>query len=66
MKLSDEELIQAFTDAIGGLAVALSKQVDPRKLANDLKTLAKEADDGGQRGSASLLMEIGKTVESRI
>ena len=40
LKLTNEEILQAFTDAIGGLAVALGRQIDPKKLAGDLRTLA--------------------------
>lgn len=65
LKLSNEEILQAFTDAIGGLAVALAKQVDPAKLVGDLRKLADEADTLGMGPSAGLLDEIARTVESR-
>lgn len=66
MKLTNEEILQAFTDAIGGLAVALGKQIDPAKLAEDLRTLANEADRAGMGPSAGLLDEIARTVEVRL
>lgn len=65
LELSNEETLQAFTDAIGGLAVALGKQVDPVKLVEDLRTLANDADRLGQGPSAGLLDEIARTVELR-
>ena len=65
MKLTNEEILQAFTDAIGGLAVALGRQIDPKKLAADLRTLADEAERVGTGPSAGLLDEIARTVEVR-
>lgn len=65
LKLTNEEILQAFTDAIGGLAVALGRQIDPKKLAADLRTLADEAERVGTGPSAGLLDEIARTVELR-
>ena len=65
MKLTNEEILQAFTDAIGGLAVALARQIDPERLAADLRSLADEAERAGQGPSAGLLDEIARTVEQR-
>ena len=65
LELTNEEILQAFTDAIGGLAVALGKQVDPAKLVEDLRKLANDADRLGQGPSAGLLDEIARTVELR-
>lgn len=66
MNLSNEEILQAFTDAIGGLAVALGRQIDPKKLAVDLRTLADEAERVGMGPSAGLIDEIARTVEVRL
>jgi len=66
MNLSNEEILQAFTDAIGGLAVALGRQIDPARLATDLRTLADEAELAGMGPSAGLLDEIARTVEVRM
>jgi len=66
MKLTNEEILQAFTDAIGGLAVALGKQVNPAKLAEDLRKLANDADRLGQGPSAGLIHEVARTVEVRL
>jgi hypothetical protein len=65
-KLTDEEVLQAFTDAIGGLAVALARQIDAKRLADDLRLLADEADKAGYGPSAGLLDEIARTVEVRM
>ncbi|MBK5915133.1 hypothetical protein CCR84_12540 [Rhodocyclus purpureus] len=66
MKLTDQEAIQAITDALGGLAIALGEQVDPARLAADLRRLADEAEQRGQGPSAGLLDEIARTVEARL
>lgn len=66
MKLTNEEILQAFTDAIGGLAVALGRQIDPKKLAADLRTLADEAERVGTGPSAGLIDEVARTVELRL
>lgn len=66
MKLTNEEVMQAFTDAIGGLAVALGRQVDPTKLATDLRSLADEAERAGMGPSAGLIDEVARTVEVRL
>lgn len=65
MKLTNEEVMQAFTDALGGLAVALGRQIDPAKLAADLRTLADEAERAGMGPSAGLIDEVARTVEVR-
>lgn len=66
MKLNNEEVLQAFTDAIGGLALALAKQMDATKLAADLRTLANDAETLGHGPSAGLLDEVARTVEVRL
>ena len=66
LKLTNEEILQAFTDAIGGLAVALGRQIDPKKLAEDLRTLADEAERVGMGPSAGLIDEVARTVELRL
>lgn len=66
LKLTNEEVMQAFTDALGGMAIALSKQLDPAKLASDLRAFADEADRAGKGPSAGLLDEIARTIEVRL
>ena len=66
LKLTNEEILQAFTDAIGGLAVALGRRIDPKKLAGDLRTLADEAERVGMGPSAGLIDEVARTVELRL
>ena len=66
LKLNNEEVLQAFTDAIGGLALALAKQIDAAKLAADLRTLANDAEKLGHGPSAGLLDEVARTVEVRM
>jgi hypothetical protein len=65
MKLSDMEIIQAFTDAIGGVAIALSRQLDSAQLVDDLNALGEEAEIAGKGPTAGLVYEIARTVESR-
>lgn len=66
LKLTNEEVMQAFTDALGGLAVALGRQIDPKKLTEDLRTLADEAERAGMGPSAGLIDEVARTVELRL
>lgn len=66
LKLTNEEVMQAFTDALGGLAMALGKQIDPAKLASDLRAFADEADRAGKGPSAGLIDEIARTIEVRL
>lgn len=66
LKLTNEEVMQAFTDALGGMAIALGKQLDPAKLASDLRAFADEADSAGKGPSAGLLDEIARTIEVRL
>lgn len=65
MKLTDQELIQAFTDAISAVAVALSNQIDANRLTSDLTALAKETESRGHGPSAGLIQEIAATIASR-
>lgn len=66
LKLTNEEVMQAFTDALCGMAVALGKQIDPAKLASDLKAFANEADSAGKGPSAGLIDEMVRTIEVRL
>lgn len=66
LELTNEEILQAFTDAIGGLAVALGKQVDAGRLAADLRKLADETKQLGHGPSAGLLDEVARTIEVRL
>lgn len=66
MELTNEDVLQAVTDALGGLALALGKQVDAAKLAADLRKLADDAERLGQGPSAGLLDEMARTVEVRL
>ncbi|HMW64765.1 MAG TPA: hypothetical protein PLR94_13845 [Accumulibacter sp.] len=61
-----DDALQAFTDAIGGLAIALARQIDPAKLTADLRMLADEAERAGMGHSAGLLHEVARTVEVRV
>lgn len=66
MKLTNEAVLQAMTDALGGLAVAMAKQVNAEQLAGDLRTLADEAAAMGHGPSAGLLDEMVRAVEKRV
>lgn len=65
MNLTNEEVLQAVTDAFGALAIALSRQIDASRLSADLKKLSDEALDAGNGPSAGLIGEIARTVETR-
>ncbi len=63
MELTHEEELQAYTDALGGLAIALGFQVDPMRLMVDLKALANEANRRGNGPSAALLDVMAEAVQ---
>lgn len=65
MKLTNEDVLQAMTDALGALAIAVSRQVDAGQLAKDLRALADEANAIGHGPSAGLLDEMVRAVEKR-
>ena len=67
---TDEELfritlLQSVTDALGGMALALSAQVDAKRFAEHLRLLADEAEHAGHGPSAGLLDELARVVEER-
>lgn len=65
MNLTNEEVLQAVTDAFGALAIALSRQIDAKQLATDLRDLSDEAQASGHGASAGLIGEIARAVETR-
>lgn len=64
-QLTDQDTLQAITDALGGIAIALSKQLDAKRLTTDLRALADEAMEAGNGPSAGLIGEIARAVEAR-
>lgn len=66
MKLTREEELQAYTDALGALVTAVAWQLDPIRLLADLKVLANVADKAGHGPSAGLIDELARTVEVRV
>lgn len=65
MKLTEQETLQAITDALGAFAIAMSRQMDSQRLMADLRNLAEEAASHDRMPSAGLLDEIVRTLEAR-
>ena len=66
LRLTREEELQAYTDALGAIVTALAWQVDPVRLIADLKVLANIAENAGHGPSAGLIDKLGRTVEIRV
>lgn len=62
-KLTRDEELQAYTDAIGALALAMAWQLDTARLIADLRTLANQADRAGHGPSAGLIDHIVQKIE---
>lgn len=65
-ELSREEEMQAYTDTLGAIAIAISRQVDARQFSADLKQLADMAAKRGNGPSAGLLDEIARVIDSKV
>ncbi len=63
MELTTDDLQQAITDALAGLALALAPQLDRGRFATDLLTLARQLGDAEHRPGAGLLAEVARVVE---
>jgi hypothetical protein len=66
MKLTHEEEMQAYTDALGAIVTALAWQVDAIRLYADLQVLADVAAKAGHGPSAGLIDELARTVQHRV
>lgn len=62
MEFTNNDLQQAITDAIAGLALALAPQLDRCRFATDLLTLARQLGDAEHRPGAGLLAEVARVV----
>lgn len=65
-ELTREEEMQAYTDTLGAIAIAISMQVDARKFSSDLKHLANVAAERGNGPSAGLLDEIARYIDTKV
>ena len=63
-RLTRDEELQAYTDAIGALALAMAWQLDPVRLTADLRALAHQADRAGHGPSAGLIDHIVQKIEA--
>lgn len=63
MEITNDDLQQAITDALAGLALALAPQLDRGRFATDLLTLARQLGDAEHRPGAGLLAEVARVVE---
>lgn len=62
---SPAEQLQAITDALAGITLALGEQIDTPRLVTRLRQLADEAEAAGNGASAGLLDVVAETVEKR-
>lgn len=65
-ELSREEEMQAYTDTLGAIAIAISRQVNAKTFSQDLKQLAEIAAKRGNGPSAGLLDEIARIIDSKV
>jgi hypothetical protein len=65
-RLTRDEELQAYTDAIGALALAMAWQLDPIRLTADLRTMAHSADQHGHGPSAGLIDHIVTKIEALV
>ena len=65
-RLTREEELQAYTDALGAIVTAVAWQLDPVRMIADLKLLSDFADRAGHGPSAGLIDELGRTIEHRV
>lgn len=64
IKLTREEEMQAYSDALAGLAIAISRQLDAASLSTELKRLADISEARGKGPSAGLMDELARTIDS--
>lgn len=62
--LTRDEELQAYTDAIGALAIAMAWQLDPVRLIADLRALAIFAERAGHGPSAGLIDHLIHKIEA--
>ena len=65
-ELSREEEMQAYTDTLGAIAIAIARQIDTRRFSADLKQLANLAAERGNGPSAGLLDEIARAIDANV
>lgn len=63
-RLTRDEELQAYTDAIGALALAMAWQLDTARLIADLRALANLADQHGHGPSAGLIDHLVQRIET--
>ena len=66
MEITHEQEMQGYLDAISAIAVAIARQIDAARFAEDLKALANLADAAGHGPSAALIDEIVRGVDIRV
>lgn len=62
MEFTNDDLQQAITDALAGLALTLAPQLDRVQFANDLLDRARQLGDAEHRPGAGLLAEVARVV----
>lgn len=62
-EITREEEMQAYSDTLAALAIAIARQIDASQLTTDLKHLAHQAENRGNGPSAGLLDELARTID---
>lgn len=65
-KLTDAEVLQAFTDTMGAIVTAIGEQVDPIRLHATLQAIADQTERAGHGPSAGLIDEMARVVRDRL
>lgn len=65
-ELTRDEEMQAYTDTLGAIAIAISRQVDAGRFSADLKQLADLAAKRGNGPSAGLLDELARCIDATV
>ncbi|HCB12132.1 MAG TPA: hypothetical protein DEP36_00975 [Gammaproteobacteria bacterium] len=64
--LTNDEIIQAYTDILGALVLAIGRQLDPARLRADLQLLANAYAQTGSGPTAGLLDELIRHVDTHL
>lgn len=62
-ELTREEEMQAYSDTLAALVIAIARQLDASRLSTDLKYLANQAENRGNGPSSGLLDELARTID---
>lgn len=61
-RLTRDQEMQGYLDALGAIVIAVSFQIDPVRLLADIRALANQAEKAGHGPSAGLLDELARAL----